>query len=205
MVTRRRDFVLGACGSAALGNLDAASGLRRVNLGNSGIELVCQLGVGSPPQLSALRNRATGFNWGAPSTLDDRKVSAWKQTAQNEIHIDYQAHAGLTGSQLYRLLTDMPVFVCGSEYRNASSQVVPDVTEFGCVHIPLRPDLGPLQVHCVSRDTYMVQRVPVGDTLVLEGGGWNSPKFCGLLVLEAMDSKDCFSPEFNGSAVGVIN
>ena len=189
MVTKRRDFVLGTCGIAALGKLQAAASLRRVNLGNHGLEFICHLGVGSQPQVSELRNRATGFNWcgpgkGSPAGADDRKVAAWNQAAPNEIRIDYDARSNLSSSQLYRLSADLPVIACAGEFRNASSQAIPNLTEFGCIQIPLRGDLGPLQVHCVSRDSYMVQRVPVGDALVLEGGGWNSPKYCGLLILE---------------------
>ena len=195
MVTKRRDFVLGTSGIAALGKLQAAASLRRVNLGNQGLEFVCHLGVGSQPQVSGLRNRATGFNWcgpgkGSPAGTDDRKVAAWNQAAPNEIRIDYDARSNLSSSQLYRLSADLPVIACAGEFRNASSQAIPNLTEFGCIQLPLRGDLGPLQVHCVSRDSYMVQRVPVGDSLVLEGGGWNSPKYCGLLILECMDSRE---------------
>ena len=192
MRTRRREFVLGACGIAGIGKIEAAGATRKLNLGNAGIELSVQARTGEQLQFTSLRNRGAGFNWvaaGKPGAAD-RKVAASKQISRGEFQIDYDAGSGLSQSQRFRLSADLPVFECFGEFRNATAQPVAKVTELNCVQIPLRSDLGPLQVHCVSRDTYMVQRVPVGDTLVLEGGGWNSPKYCGLLVLEAMDSKE---------------
>ncbi|HYI97676.1 MAG TPA: glycoside hydrolase family 36 protein [Bryobacteraceae bacterium] len=190
MRTRRREFVLGACGIAGIGKIEAAGATRKLNLGNADIEFSLQARTGEPLQLTSLRNRGAGFNWaGAGKPGADQKVTVSKQINRSEFQVDYDVKSGLSQSQRFRLAADLPVFECFGEFRNATAQSVPKVTELDCIQIPLRADLGPLQVHCVSRDTYMVQRLPVGDTLVLEGGGWNSPKYCGLLVLEAMDSR----------------
>ena len=186
---------------------EAAGATRKLNLGNAGIEFLSKREPGSSCSLRRFETVApdsTGCAAGKPGAAD-RKVAASKQISRGEFQIDYDAGSGLSQSQRFRLSADLPVFECFGEFRNATAQPVAKVTELNCVQIPLRSDLGPLQVHCVSRDTYMVQRVPVGDTLVLEGGGWNSPKYCGLLVLEAMDSKELLLPGFNGSVAGVTN
>lgn len=203
METSRRDFVLGASGFATLEKLQAANAVRRAELGNGLLAFVCNLQGGLPPQISMLQNRATAFNWcsGAKASstpaftysgrsIDDWKVTAWKKTANEEVRLDYGSGAGITANQHYRIATGLPILECAGEYRNSSPLAIQDVTEIGSVQFPLRADLGPLQVHCVSRDTYMVQRLPFGGKLVLDGGGWNSPKFCGLLILEAMESRE---------------
>ena len=72
----------------------------------------------------------------SPAGTDDRKVAAWNQAAPNEIRIDYDGQSNLSSSQLFRLSADLPVIACTGEFRNASSQAIPNLTEFGCLRIP---------------------------------------------------------------------
>ncbi len=75
----------------------------------------------------------------------------------------------------------------GCDFRNSSPEAVKAVTSFGPFRIPLRANLGAMQVHCIRRNSYAAERLPVEDVLELRGGRWNGPEHCGLLVLEAID------------------
>jgi|GEM_PF-2920845 len=204
MPPKRRDLILGGgVMTAALQQLQAAAGSRKVELANRSLSLTLQLREQEQPRISAISNRESGFNWclnakgsatpflaSSGQGAGEWKVASWK-ASRTEAGIDYEARSGIAASQRYRLSSDLPVFECTGEFRNSSSQATGDVTEFGSLRIPLRTDLGPLQLHCVSRDTYAVQRIPFEDALTIEGGGWNSPKYCGLLILEAIESREC--------------
>lgn len=199
----RRDFLLGGCvAAAALPQTEAATSARKVQLENRSLTFSLELREKTLPSLLAVQNRETGFNWcpaGRESagphfvaggmTAGEWSVASWT-SSKSETTIDYEARSGVTTNQRYRISAELPIVECAGEFRNSAAQTSGEVRSFGSARIPLRADLGPLQLHCVSRDTYAVQKIPFQDELSVDGGGWNSPKFCGLLILEAMEHKE---------------
>jgi hypothetical protein len=165
----RRDFLLGGCvAAAALPQTEAATSRRKVQLENRSLILSLELQEKVPPSLLAVQNRETGFNWcptepgpagprfvASGMAAGEWSVASWT-SSKDEATIEYEARSGITANQRYRVSMRLPVVECAGEFHNSAAQTSGEVKTFGSVRVPLRADLGPLQLHCVSRDTYAI-------------------------------------------------
>ncbi len=155
---------------------------------------------GRAARLLSLRSQHTGFEWAAANRAmepvfasDAISRPAWNVVSSGgagELRIHFETPERVTAGQRCRVLSDVPVIEVGCEFRNSSASAISAVTSFGPIRIPLRLDLGPLQVHCIRRNSYAAERLPVEEGLELHGGRWNGPEHCGLLVLEAIESHE---------------
>ena len=153
---------------------------RRDFLSASGAAVAAPLArIAKKDQPVSLRNRATGFDWRQPG-LDLETVFAAEAGPAPGVEVGPQN----------RFFPDSSVVEFRCTFRNGSPQAVTGVTAFGPLRVGLKPDLGPLQVHCMRRDRYAVERIPVERELELKGGEWNQPEHAGLLILEAMEARE---------------
>jgi alpha-galactosidase len=154
---------------------------RRDLLKASGVAIATPLALFPQNQESvSLKNRATGFEWRHPGL---------------RIEPVFVTEAGpmppkVAARQQVQVFPDSSVVQFRCEFRNEGSENVPGVTAFGPLRMALKPGLGPLQVHCMRRNSYAIERIPVDRRLELLGGQWNSPQHAGLLILEAMDERE---------------
>lgn len=196
-VDRRQFFVAGLCAAGA----GSPASAEPLGLATRDVLIHVAADTGKPARLLSLRNQRTGFEWAAPNQViapvfaSDGQSAAWSVGAvrhgrANDLQIEHVSPGSITARQQCRLLPDMAVAEFRCEFRNTAATATPAVTSFGPFRIPLRPDLGPLQVHSIRRNSYAVERLPFEDTLELRGGMWNGPEHCGLLLLEAMEPRE---------------
>lgn len=198
MALDRRQFLIG--GALAATGSNALAQTLRLSTPDVLLSLACT--KGQPARLISLRNQRSSFEWAAANQITAPAFSsetligpdwtvgeAYRKNA-GELQIHYSLSGKLKAEQRCRVLSDVPVIELGCNFRSATSEGIPAVTGFGPIRLALRPGLGPLQVHCVRRDTYATERLPFENTLDVHGGRWNCPEHSGLLVLEAMDSRE---------------
>jgi alpha-galactosidase len=156
---------------------------------------------GKPARLLSLRNQRSGFEWAASTQpmspvfgSEANPNSSWTVAATrvkaSELQVDFVSPEGVAAGQRSRLLPDLGVIEFGCAFRNSTAGSLPAINSFGPLRIPLRPNLGALQVHCIRRNSYAAESLPLEDVLELHGGRWNGPEHCGLLVLEAIGSRE---------------
>jgi alpha-galactosidase len=194
----RRNFLAASCAAYLARTTEAAQQLP--NLHNRGLAFTVGGQPGQPPHLSSLRRSGSDFEWcqtGGPFhallTLDE-STTDWRiagvRSGADHHEIRYEPTPGLHCVQRIRLLPDFPVLEFQAEFQNRGTSAAPGITGFGPLRLPLRSGLGPLQMHCVRRNQYALERIPVDPAsgFELRGGAWNNPGHAALMVLEAIGS-----------------
>lgn len=202
----RREFLAAGCFMVRppAGSAETA-GRHTLEAGEATLSLVAPKGRAA--RLLSLQNRETGFEWVRPnlafepifvsgSRPQTASLSTWltesasRSIPGHTLHLTSSSGAEFHARTACACFPDVPVFEFRTEFQNKSAAPLERVTAFGPVRIPLRPDLGPLEVHCMRRNSYALERLPVQGKLTVEGGGWNAPSHAGLLILEAMKSHE---------------
>ena len=175
MAISRRNLLAAGCGTAVRCAAAQATKSGSVRIGNPHLTIQFTLTRGGIAHIPVLRNAVSGFNWSPPratssplfssSTQTDRSMAlqSWKNYT-NGLELVYDLTNGVSFEQRFEIVPDLPVAVCSCRVANKSADSLTDIEAAG-MRIPLRADCGPMEVHCISRDSYAVQRVPVVDQL----------------------------------------
>jgi alpha-galactosidase len=148
--------------------------------------------------LASFRNAATHFEWITPAkaftpTLKyaDGASASWHplpiQSSRDDVTIRAGAAGSLEGQLNLLAYPDTGAFRWQQHFLNTGSELIREITSISALDLDLRPDLGQLVVHCVRRDNdYSREAQPFRTHLEIQGGGWNSPIYTGLIVVEAV-------------------
>lgn len=204
----RRDFFEGAAVGLVLTVLDTytAHGTQShdATFRSDGFSLTLSVTRGGQAQIRSLRNPRTSFEWilpGAPiepvwmatkkSVRDWTSRSSTLDRAARGDRFTIASQAGQIQTNLaLQAVPDSPMVELETEFQNAGKTPYPDVTAFGPFRIALRDDIGPLRAHAVNRNKYGLESIPVEGSASISGGHWNAPGYGGLIVLEAIKSRE---------------
>ncbi|MGC2400492.1 MAG: alpha-galactosidase [Acidobacteriaceae bacterium] len=175
-----------------------------VALAGEGFTLTLGFPPGAVAQIRSLRNTKTNFEWARRGTnlepvftTNQGQSQGWTSSPGARSHpligdhFEFASHTeqgGLSTRVALQAFSDFPILEFQAEFHNASKSPLEGVTGFGPFRFALRDDLGPLQVHAVRRNEYALESIPVKAPVLLSGGHWNAPEYCGLLILEAVDA-----------------
>jgi alpha-galactosidase len=185
--------ILASC--RRLGVKETPNSAQIANLG-SAIELSAD--ANGALSLTSLRNSATGFEWTrpghgfAPTFVSSSGTSAaWQplpaKTTQGNVTIRSATTGSIEGQLNLVAYADTGAFRWQQTFLNTGADPVRKVTRMSALDLELRAGLGPLVVHCVRRDgDYSREALPFKSHLDIQGGGWNSPVYTGLIVVEAV-------------------
>jgi alpha-galactosidase len=150
------------------------------------------------PVLSSFRNAATRFEWtaaGAPFApafkYSQGTSASWRalplQSNQGGITLRAALPGGVEGQLNLAAFADTGAFRWQQSFSNTGTKPVRDISGISALDLALRPDIGPLVVHCVRRDSdYTREALPFRSRLEVRGGAWNAPIYTGLIVVEAV-------------------
>ena len=161
-----------------------------VTFTSDGLSLTLHFPNVGAAQLRSLRNPKTGFEWVHAQTpfepvftATGRATGSWTsspgahtpQEAGDHFGFTSQDNKGISANIEMQAFTGFPILEVQAEFHNGLKTPVAGITEFGPFRLPLRNDLGPLQVHAVRRNEYRLESLPVNGPLALSGGRWNAP------------------------------
>jgi alpha-galactosidase len=151
--------------------------------------------------LTSFRNAFTQFEWIVPSKTfapavqyADGTSASWRplpgtstsRSDQNSLTVRAASGGGLESRLTVAAYADTGAFRWQQYYLNTGRETIRTITRIGAMQFDLRPDLGPLVVHCVRRDgDYNREALPFKSRLQIEGGDWNAPVYTGSIVIEA--------------------
>ena len=165
---------------------------------NQGTVIECSSSNYGTSVLSSFRNAATQFEWTTRAQLFKPTFEylggapfSWQQLSakSNEDSIGIRASAanGIQGQLSIFKYADTGAFRWQQEYLNLGKDPILAVSSISALDLDLKADLGQVVVHCVRRDgDYNREAQPFGTHLEIGGGGWNSPAYAGLILIEVV-------------------
>jgi alpha-galactosidase len=148
--------------------------------------------------LSSFRNASTHFEWAAagqafaPTFNSPLGVAIpWQPLPTHSTdtgHIVCVASKGGIQARLdLKAYGDTGAFRWQQDFRNAGKDPIQGITSISALDLDLSTGLEQLVVHCVRRNgDYSREALPFRDHLEVQGGGWNSPNYTGLIILEVL-------------------
>ncbi len=191
-LTAAATIVLAGCKKAARGPAATGSGIA-----NKGTLLEARDAGDKALQISALKNKASQFDWLAGSqplapqvAMDAQRQAAWKPAASsikdNVLAVRAGSGDGLQAELDVAAYGDTGAFRWQQAYRNGGSAPIGSIRGISALELSLGADIGSLIVHCVRRDSdYFREALPFRTKLEIRGGGWNAPSHTGLIIIEA--------------------
>jgi alpha-galactosidase len=190
-LTAATTFVLAGCAKAARGPGGGGE------LANRGTILGVDDAGANALQLSSLRNKATGFEWLAPSKPFSplvRTAGPASRTWSPRDSAVREDGLSLRGGSADGLLAELDVSAYGDTgafrwrqvFRNDGKVPIGSVLGVTGLDLALGDGAGPLIIHCVRRDSdYFREALPFRKRVEVSGGGWNAPSHAGVVIIEA--------------------
>jgi alpha-galactosidase len=187
-------FVLASC--RPFGGEQASNASNRLVNQGSAVEFSPD-GDGTP-MLSSFRNAATRFEWVArPQKLaptfkySEGTEIVWQllpaKSSEGNIAIRAGSSAGIEAQLNLAAYADTGAFRWQQAFANLGPNSILGISSMSALDLDLKPDLGPLLVHCVRRDgDYSREAQPFRTHLEIQGGAWNAPVFTGLIIIEVV-------------------
>ena len=166
------------------------------------IERVIEVGADGLPQLNALINTQSGYNWclvdskcdfrvefanqSIDSSKDWRVSHTERKTLSNgatQLAIKIEHTSGLTVTQFTTCFSDKAVIEHQCRISNEGSQIIKGLQRFDPLVFSIQAPSS-LQSYTIRRDKYELFAEPLKESLTIKGGMWNGPEHAGWLVLE---------------------
>ena len=148
-------------------------------------------------QIASFRNAKTNFTWVGLAqpfspmvTMSQEQTVRWQpQSAafkDGTLALRATSADGLEAELLVAAYDDTGAFRWQQAYRNDGKAATSTIVGVSALDLELSKDVGDLVVHCVRRDSdYFREALPFRTHVEVAGGGWNAPRYAGLIVLEA--------------------
>ena len=153
-------------------------------------------------QIASFRNAKTNFTWVGLAqpfspmvTMSQEQTVRWQpQSAafkDGTLALRATSADGLEAELLVAAYDDTGAFRWQQAYRNDGKAATSTIVGLSALDLELSKDVGDLVVHCVRRDSdYFREALPFRNHVEVAGGGWNAPRYAGLIVLEATGSSE---------------